>query len=252
MIVFRLGLGHVGDVACAMPAIAAVRATGEEVGVDVHPAHRAPFGACGFNWGKHPDARALSLPRSAKRPVDAWLDAVERLGYPVDRAARPAMPVRGAERAARLMPGDGWVVLAPWSDVAAKAWRDAAGWAAVAGVALAAGYRVALIGPERAASMAGEIAALNLEIENLVGMDTPETWPAMVARAAVAVAPDGGTVHVADLLGVPVVALFGPTDPEQWGPYWDRRFVVSSETKTTAGIAVDDVRTAMRRALEER
>ena len=40
----------------------------------------------------------------------------------------------------------------------------------------------------------------------------------MMARVQVYIGHDSGTTHLAALLGVPTIALFGPTDPEQWAP----------------------------------
>lgn len=42
---------------------------------------------------------------------------------------------------------------------------------------------------------------------------------ALLARASLVVGNDSGPMHLAAYLGVPVVALFGPAAPEQWGPY---------------------------------
>jgi heptosyltransferase-1 len=42
---------------------------------------------------------------------------------------------------------------------------------------------------------------------------------ALVRRAALVVGGDSGPVHLAAALGVPVVALFGPTDPARNGPW---------------------------------
>ncbi len=52
-----------------------------------------------------------------------------------------------------------------------------------------------------------------------------------LARLAAAprlfVGGDTGPLHLADALGTPTLALFGPTDPERNGPYRDRRGVVA-------------------------
>lgn len=50
---------------------------------------------------------------------------------------------------------------------------------------------------------------------------------ALLARAALFVGSDTGPMHVASALGVPVVALFGPKDPVQTGPYGSRAAVVT-------------------------
>ncbi len=41
----------------------------------------------------------------------------------------------------------------------------------------------------------------------------------VLARAAVYVGPDTAITHAAAALGVPTVALFGPTNPMKWGPW---------------------------------
>jgi heptosyltransferase-1 len=68
-------------------------------------------------------------------------------------------------------------------------------------------------------------------------------------------------MHLAAMLGVPTVAIFGPTDPARNGPYYERTTVVrhpksqtsySHSAQNDAGIAlisVDEVTHAMDRVL---
>lgn len=42
---------------------------------------------------------------------------------------------------------------------------------------------------------------------------------ALLARCRACVANDSGLLHLAVAVGVPCVAIFGPTNPEVWGPY---------------------------------
>ena len=48
----------------------------------------------------------------------------------------------------------------------------------------------------------------------------------LAAAAHLFVGGDTGPLHLADALGAPTLALFGPTDPQRNGPYRDRRGVV--------------------------
>jgi ADP-heptose:LPS heptosyltransferase len=41
---------------------------------------------------------------------------------------------------------------------------------------------------------------------------------ALIAQAAVFIGNDSGLTHLAAALARPTVAIFGPTDPEIWGP----------------------------------
>ena len=41
----------------------------------------------------------------------------------------------------------------------------------------------------------------------------------MIRRCRLVVANDGGSVHVATAVGTPVVAVYGPSNADAWGPY---------------------------------
>jgi heptosyltransferase-1 len=65
----------------------------------------------------------------------------------------------------------------------------------------------------------------------------------VIRASALFVAGDTGPLHLADALGVPTLALFGPTDPVRNGPYRQRRGVVTRMHEVS-----DD--TVLARALE--
>ena len=49
---------------------------------------------------------------------------------------------------------------------------------------------------------------------------------AVLARLSLFITPDTGPMHLAAAAGTPLVALFGPTSPERWGPLSTRAAVV--------------------------
>jgi lipopolysaccharide heptosyltransferase I len=59
----------------------------------------------------------------------------------------------------------------------------------------------------------------------------------LTAAARLFVGGDTGPLHLADALGAPTLALFGPTDPQRNGPYRDRRGVVAN----MGGVADEEV-----------
>jgi ADP-heptose:LPS heptosyltransferase len=63
-----------------------------------------------------------------------------------------------------------------------------------------------------------------------------------IAGAALYVGNDSGITHLAAAVGTPVVALFGPTDPEVWGPRGMRVKVVRARS-------MDEISTATVRAV---
>jgi heptosyltransferase I len=57
---------------------------------------------------------------------------------------------------------------------------------------------------------------------------------------------DTGPLHLADALGAPTLALFGPTDPERNGPYRDRRGIVADMREASDAQAARIARTMLR------
>jgi heptosyltransferase-3 len=55
-------------------------------------------------------------------------------------------------------------------------------------------------------------------LENAVRIDDLYELACWIARASLYVGNDSGITHLAAAVGTPVLALFGPTDPEVWGP----------------------------------
>lgn len=54
---------------------------------------------------------------------------------------------------------------------------------------------------------------------NLTGKTAIDELTLLITKARLIVANDSGPIHLAAVMGVPVVALFGPTRPELFGPY---------------------------------
>ena len=54
---------------------------------------------------------------------------------------------------------------------------------------------------------------------NLTGNTSLMSLPALVQRASWIISNDSGPMHLAAALGVPVIGIFGPTDPRLFGPY---------------------------------
>ncbi|MBI4246132.1 MAG: glycosyltransferase family 9 protein [Candidatus Rokubacteria bacterium] len=55
-------------------------------------------------------------------------------------------------------------------------------------------------------------------VASLVGRDSPDLLPAVLAELGALVCGDTGVAHLAAALGTPAIALFGPTDPELTAP----------------------------------
>ena len=76
------------------------------------------------------------------------------------------------------------------------------------------GARVLLFGAASEASVAAEVEqGAGQGVINLIGRSAIGDLPALLARCGLFVGNDSGAMHVAAAVGVPVVAVFGPTDP---------------------------------------
>ncbi len=49
---------------------------------------------------------------------------------------------------------------------------------------------------------------------------------ALLTRCDLLVSVDSGLMHLASSLGVPVLAIFGPTDPARSGPFWGNNEII--------------------------
>jgi len=156
------------------------------------------------------------------------------------------------ERFAVINPGAGW---------AAKQW-PADRYGAVAKALAGCGF-IPLVnfGPgEEALASAAERASggaarpISCTLGELI---------ALLRRSRLFIGGDTGPLHLAAALQVPVVAIFGPTDPARNGPYGTRSIVLRNDESCTSlshtsepdpgllNITADEVITAARRLLEE-
>jgi len=86
---------------------------------------------------------------------------------------------------------------------------------------------VVLLGGSADRQLAEQTLALTEpRVVNLVGRTTLRDAIGVIARAKVAVGPDTGLMHIAAALKVPVVSLWGATDPVRTGPYGFAELVI--------------------------
>jgi heptosyltransferase I len=122
------------------------------------------------------------------------------------------------------------LVISPCSSHVRRNWRPER-YAAVAEHAVRHhGMRVILSGgpsaPEQATG-AAIVRAARVPLVNQIGRDTLPELLALLARAAVLVSPDSGPVHMATMVGTPVLGLYGATNPARSGPYLSQQWCVN-------------------------
>jgi ADP-heptose:LPS heptosyltransferase len=193
-------------------------------GAPIRVGYAAPFAREGAAWLATGRARLRTrrLSRFARN-----LALVEFLGVPA--VPRPA-PLRADGEARRrlgeaLGPGPAPVLLHPGTSAHTphKRWtRD--GWAAVARGLAADGGRV-LVGhgpaPEERAEAEAIVAASAGAAQLAPATAGLGELAALLEHARLFLGSDSGPLHVASLVGTPVVQLLGPTDPVENAPHPD-------------------------------
>ncbi|MGC2209084.1 MAG: glycosyltransferase family 9 protein [Candidatus Korobacteraceae bacterium] len=158
---------------------------------------------------------AILPPGAALLPSDPLSEA--RISSILDTRSLARTPI------AILNPGAGW---------AAKQWAPAR-YAELAGRLSECGLpSVINYGPGEK-DLAEEVAAAS----NGRALALPTTlgeFIALARRAHLIVGGDTGPMHIAALLGVNTVALFGPTDPARNGPYWPATRILRDPASVTS------------------
>ena len=94
-------------------------------------------------------------------------------------------------------------------------------WVEIARWLKARGLRVVLSGGggEDELEYVGAVARTIPDAVNLAGKLALSEVAYLLAHARAYVGPDTAVTHMAAALGVPVVTLYGPSDPVKWGPW---------------------------------
>ena len=195
-------------------------------------------------WGYATDGRGPLLTRRARvRPEVRGLSEVYYYramlaGVGLQVTASPDVTLRCPDewtaRGAALL-GDGarggagpWVGFSPGAAFgSAKRWIPER-YAAVGDLlARHHGARIAILGGPGERPLADTVAAgMQSAVRNLSGETTTAEMVGVLSRLDLLVTGDSGAMHVAAALGVPVVAVFGPTDWRETAPRGERHRLV--------------------------
>jgi lipopolysaccharide heptosyltransferase II len=196
-------------------------------------------------WGYATDGRGALLTRRARVPAEVrghsevYYYRAMLAGVGLEVTASPDVTLRCPEewraRGAALL-GDGgdgpnggpWVGFTPGASFgSAKRWVPERYSAVGDLLARHQGARVAILGAAAERALAGAVAAgMRAPARNLCGQTTTAEMAGVLANLSLLVTGDSGPMHVAASLGVPVVAVFGPTDWRETAPRGDRHRVV--------------------------
>jgi len=165
-----------------------------------------------------------------RHAVDENLDVVRYLGLPV---LPVAFPVVFPEHRVDLPKP--WVGIVPVSRRANKNWPVASFAETASVLQQEFGASIFLFGTrvDREAceriSLTSKVAPGKTSVVNLAGETNLLEMGSWFRQMDLVVANDSGPLHMAVALGVPVVTIFGPTDPKRTGPYGAGHGVCTTE-----------------------
>jgi len=172
-------------------------------------------------------------PRTREHVLDSFFGFLVALGIE-ERVLRWDIPLPPDARsyAESLIPdSQPTLVISPCSSHSLRNWA-ADRYAAVADYAVQRhGLRVILAGGptnlERETGAAIE-RLVKVPVVNQIGKDTLPQLLALLSRARALIAPDSGPVHMATMVGTPVIGLYAATNPARSGPYLSRQWCVDA------------------------
>ncbi len=163
-------------------------------------------------------------PRGNQHVLDSFQGFLAALGI----AGAPLqwnlpLPSEAQQYAAQLVPDtQPTLLISPCSSHGARDWR-AERYAHIAAHAVRRhGMRVILCGGRSLAerAMGEQIERLgDVPLINQIGRDTLPQLLALIARSTVLLSPDAGPVHMATMVGTPVIGLYACTSSKRSGPY---------------------------------
>ena len=219
--------------------------------------------------------RAVPRPRGRRHQSAYYLELVRALGFEaVDTLPRLGITGATNERLAGLFEREGLTRGAPLVGIApgaayghAKRWPPARA-AELAGRLGERGAVCVLVGAQGDRDAGREIESslpASARVVNLIGRTDLRLLAALLASCHAFVSNDSGAMHLAAAAGVPVAAIFGPTDDRVTAPLGDHDVLIHQvfcrpcmlrdcpiDHRCMKGITVDDVFAAVSKRLDAR
>lgn len=172
-------------------------------------------------------------PNSEGHVVDRYLDVVRHIGgtvnqphFEVNYTAEEVQNTKAIAVSAGINLVKPYAVLAPGTNWPNKCWPTTC-FAELGDMLFDDGVIPVVIGGPKDAKLYKEIAG-NMKTPpiNLVGKTSLKELSYIIKQSRVFIGGDTGPMHLAAAVGTPVIALFGPTDPQRNGPYGDKYKVI--------------------------
>lgn len=163
--------------------------------------------------------------------VDYYLQMLDKLGIDSgDGYLRLALTGEEKSRAAERLGSGPWIAVNPGASYgAAKRWFPERFAAVADGLSAEFGVSVVLTGGPGEMEIGRDIEkSMKIAPLNLIGRTSVRELMAVLAQCRLVVTNDSGPMHIAAAFGVPIVAVFGPTDHTTTSPRAENCRIVRS------------------------
>jgi heptosyltransferase I len=170
-------------------------------------------------------------PRTRQHVLDSFQGFLSAMGIePGALEWNLPLPQEAQHYARTLIPdAQPTLVISPCSSHPARNWRVER-YAAIADYAAQTHHMRVILSGGPSALERETAAAIERQVRspviNQTGRDTLPLLLALLSRASVLLAPDSGPVHMATMVGTPVLGLYAATRLERTGPYLSRQWCV--------------------------
>jgi heptosyltransferase I len=191
----------------------------------------------GFDWKRSKEGHWLFTNEriEAKKyahVLEGFMGFADKLGIPEDRNPQWDMPLAKTDwewAKTQTACFGKYAVISPAASKAERNWT-VHGYVAVAQYLIEKGYKIVLCGgpsPADAAISTQILQTPDVITLNLVGKTSLKQMLAVLADAALVIAPDTGPAHMATTMGTPVVGLYAHSNFRRTGPYLSQDHVAS-------------------------
>lgn len=190
-------------------------------------------------WAKSFDKLAPTPPLGGRHTVERHLDALRAIGLRPAEKRQPLVFQPGKEARARVAgllaahqaDQDRLIHVHPTSRWMFKAWT-VDGYAEVISTLQERGYRVLMTAApvERELTVAAVIRTqCRSQPIDLCGQLSLKELGALIGACRLSICVDSVPMHMAAAMGTPVVALFGPSNEHEWGPWQVPHRILASD-----------------------
>ncbi|PIQ89060.1 MAG: hypothetical protein COV72_05310 [Candidatus Omnitrophica bacterium CG11_big_fil_rev_8_21_14_0_20_42_13] len=123
-----------------------------------------------------------------------------------------------------------YIIMAPGTKGSTKRWKEDHFIKLIKKILKQYDFTVILVGDRDDMAITNEIAyQAGKSVIDLAGKTDLNELAGLIGGAKFIVSCDSACLHFASYLNVPVIAVFGPTDPEKYGPWSEKSVVVKKE-----------------------